>query len=77
VELLNEIQVGVLQRLRTTVTCEVGKDDKPPTHAHTLTLVVQCPRATAEELAGLLSEGAAVEIVAGTRQHRLPIKADD
>jgi hypothetical protein len=69
--LLNEIQIGILARVRKATVCEPGKDGEAPTVKHTLALVVQAPQATADELVELLSEGAAVYIVAGTRQHRL------
>ena len=73
-ELLNEIQIGVLTRLRTAISCDAGKDDEGPTVKHTLALSISAPKATAEELVELFSEGAAVYIVAGTRQHKLGIE---
>lgn len=70
-ELLNEIQLGVLAALRQATSCEAGKNDEGPTVKHTLTLRISAPKATGEELVELFSEGAAVFIVAGTRQHKL------
>jgi len=72
VNLLDEIQVGILARVRKATVCEPGKDGEAPTIRHTLALTVQAPQATADELVELFSEGAAVYIVAGRRQHKLP-----
>lgn len=71
-ELLNEIQVGIINGLRETTSCNAGKDDDGPTVKHRLTLTVQAPKPTAEQLVELFREGAAVYLVAGTRQHKLP-----
>jgi len=69
--LLNEIQVGPLEKLRDATTCQVGGDGEAPTVRHTLTFTVTTPVATAREVVELMAEGAAVFVVVGTRQHRL------
>jgi len=74
VKLLNEIQVGILDGVRAATSCKVGKDDEGPTVKRTLTLSISAPKDTAEELTNLFREGAAVYIVAGTRQHKLPVE---
>lgn len=70
-DLLHEIQIGPLVRMRDGRTCELGKDGKPPEVKHTLALTVQTPQATAEALMELMEEGATVYVVAGTQQYRL------